>query len=140
VVALPEEGVTKLEVRGGGLVLGVALELADANPTAVSALRDGNLEKFSAPLSLSTEATRVKVLDVVDFAMLEDEPVVAMLLPTELCGAFVAEATGMIAMAHLQPVSKLSTESPGTGDRDSGLSKKLSHRVVRLIVIINLTS
>lgn len=45
---------------------------------------------------------------------------------------------GVNATAHLQPVSKLSTESPGTGDCNLGLPELLSRRVVQSCLSENL--
>jgi len=43
-------------------------------------------------------------------------------------------------MAHLQPVTRFCTERPGTGDRDLGLPKVLSHCVFAFVVGKKLTS
>lgn len=50
------------------------------------------------------------------------------------------EVPGVDAIAHLQPVSRFNTESPGTDDRDLGLPKMLNYCVLMFVVERRLTS
>jgi hypothetical protein len=122
------------------VVVEAELKIADANLTAVAAFVDEDLGDGSASLPLGSGGSRTKAVNVIGFAMLEEGRVVAMLLAVEVCWAFFAEAPGVNAMTHLQPASKLSTERPGTGDRDLGLPGMLSYGVVKFVLERELTS